>query len=272
MTRTPLIATLAIAAVLAVAAAASATTVTPTVFAGNVSCAEVNPAWSGVKADTPKSGVYSDGTLTATLTITGGTVVDWSTNIPIDAVIVKAGTLSNVYTYNPNATSDTGLVSPTNPNTESPYDVSHVEFCYGPGGEPETPNPPPPGGTTGDPQLNVQGQTVAGTTDPGGQLVLGERITPGTARLLGARTGCASKAFTVRIRGLKIASVRMTLDGKRIKVRNNAVRINPAKLRIGVHRLVATVRFQKASRTKTKTFRVTFQRCARRAIAPKFTG
>lgn len=275
MTRTPLVAALAIAALVALPGVTAATTVTPALVAGNPKCSDLNPAWTSVKADPPNDGVYTDGTLSANLTKNAGQV-DWSSNIPIDAVIIKGGDNANVYNYTPNASSDTGLVTPTNPSNGQPYGLSHVDFCYGPGGEPENPNTPPPGGgtTSGDPgtQLEVQGQNVAGQVSPGGQLVLGERITPGRAALLGARTGCASKAFTVRVRGSRIASVRMTLDGKRITVKNRSARINPSKLRIGVHRLVATVRFQSASRTRTQTFRATFQRCARRAIAPTFTG
>ena len=44
------------------------------------------------------------------------------------------------------------------------------------------------------------------------------------------------------------------------------------RLRIGVHRLVATVTFQRGSGTKAKTFRLAFQRCPRALRAPRFTG
>jgi hypothetical protein len=49
-------------------------------------------------------------------------------------------------------------------------------------------------------------------------------------------------------------------------------RVNPAELRVGVHRLVATVVFNAATRTQSKTLRASFQRCANRLIAPRFTG
>jgi len=69
------------------------------------------------------------------------------------------------------------------------------------------------------------------------------------------------------------------LDGKVMKrVRNtrNAklfqLRINPQKLRIGVHRLVVNVTFRADSKTKPKTIRLSFQRCARKLAAPRFTG
>jgi uncharacterized repeat protein (TIGR01451 family) len=111
-----------------------------------------------------------------------------------------------------------------------------------------------------------------------GQAVLGTRITPGRARLLGP-TGCAARAFHARVSGVKIAKVVFRMDGRRIKTltRKNfrgtyAVRIDPRHLRLGVHRLVATVTFQRGSATKAKTFRLAFQRCPRALRAPRFTG
>jgi uncharacterized repeat protein (TIGR01451 family) len=111
------------------------------------------------------------------------------------------------------------------------------------------------------------------------QAVLGARVTPGSARLLGA-TGCQSRAFNARIRGTKMATVTFVLDGKVVKkVRKVAAdakvvafRVNPTKLRIGVHRLVVTVTFQSGSSTKPKTFRLSFQRCAKKLVTPRFTG
>lgn len=128
---------------------------------------------------------------------------------------------------------------------------------------------------------NPLGQTVAGVEQGGvapGQLVAGARITPGRARLIGP-AGCVSRAFHARIKGTKVAKVVFTLDGKRIKTlrRTNfrktfAVRLDPRKMRIGVHRLVATVTFQKGTGSKAKKFRLSFQRCARQIRAPQFTG
>ena len=126
------------------------------------------------------------------------------------------------------------------------------------------------------------GQVVAAadaaTTVLGTQVVLGERVTPGAARLLGP-SGCASKVFSARIRGSKIATVTFVLDGKVAKrVKNTtgakviAFRVNPKKLRIGVHRLVVNVTFQAGSNTKPKTLRLSFQRCGKKLVAPRFTG
>jgi hypothetical protein len=76
-----------------------------------------------------------------------------------------------------------------------------------------------------------------------------------------------------------MATLTFSLDGKVVKkVKNTknakvvAFRINPKKLRVGVHRLVVTVTFQSGSATKPKTFHLSFQRCAKKLVAPRFTG
>jgi uncharacterized repeat protein (TIGR01451 family) len=110
------------------------------------------------------------------------------------------------------------------------------------------------------------------------QLVLPERVTPGAAKLAGP-TGCVAKAFNARVAGAKIATARFVLDGKVVKRVNNksnaktiSMRVDPKKLKIGVHRLVVTVTFQSGSGTKPKTLRLSFQRCAKKLSQPRFTG
>jgi hypothetical protein len=110
------------------------------------------------------------------------------------------------------------------------------------------------------------------------QIVAGERIVPGSARLL-APTGCVARAFNARVSGQNVAKVVFKLDGKKIKTltKPNAgtrfqVRVNPAKLKIGVHRILATVNFTAATKKKAQTFRISFQRCAKKLAAPRFTG
>jgi hypothetical protein len=43
-------------------------------------------------------------------------------------------------------------------------------------------------------------------------------------------------------------------------------------MKIGVHRLVVSVTFQKGTGTKPKKLRLSFQRCAHKLAAPRFTG
>jgi uncharacterized repeat protein (TIGR01451 family) len=109
------------------------------------------------------------------------------------------------------------------------------------------------------------------------QTILGATGAPGTARLTG-RTGCQAKAFNARVAGTKIAAVTFVLDGKVVKrLTKNAsgvylLRVNPAKMRVGVHRLVANVTFESGSATGPKTLRIAFQRCGRKLAVPRFTG
>jgi hypothetical protein len=140
-------------------------------------------------------------------------------------------------------------------------------------------NPPadnnPPATTT----TAGSGQTTAPSTEsgsaPGDQTVLGERVRAVSARLLAA-SGCAARTFSARVRGVGIASVAFTVDGKRVRtvVKGGVftARVNPAKLTIGVHRIVATVRFDPARQQKARTLRSSFQRCGHRFLAPRFTG
>ena len=120
--------------------------------------------------------------------------------------------------------------------------------------------------------------TAPTTSNPGEQAVLGVRIGPGRARLLGP-AGCTARVFHARVSGVRIAKVVFLLDGKKIKTLTKknfagsyAVRIDPRQLRIGVHRLIAKVTFTRGSATKAKTYRLAFQRCPRALRAPRFTG
>jgi hypothetical protein len=51
-----------------------------------------------------------------------------------------------------------------------------------------------------------------------------------------------------------------------------AIRIDPGRLKVGVHRLIVNVTFQRGSGTKARTLRLAFQRCPRALRAPRFTG
>ena len=81
----------------------------------------------GTKVNDPASTTYTIdqgwGQFTLTWNSTFNTV-DWSSTFGIDAVIMKAGTGANVYSYNPEATSDTGLMTPEGKQ------ISHITFCY----------------------------------------------------------------------------------------------------------------------------------------------
>jgi hypothetical protein len=110
------------------------------------------------------------------------------------------------------------------------------------------------------------------------QLVAGVQIAPGSAKLV-APTGCVAKAFNARVTGQNVAKVVFILDGKKIKTLTKPnsgaryqVRVNPAKMKIGVHRISATVTFKAITKKAAKTYRISFQRCAKKLAAPRFTG
>src|SRR4051812_30629856 len=98
------------------------------------------------------------------------------------------------------------------------------------------------------------------------QIVLGERIVPGSAQLV-APTGCVSRAFNARVKSVNVSKVVITLDGKKIKTlkkpnsgKNFQVRVDPSRLKIGVHRIVAKVTFASGTKKKPQIFRISFQR------------
>jgi len=95
----------------------------------NPSCAALGDNFDEIKFDPPVSGTISQDGMEITIDA-DGYIVDWSSNLGIDAVIVKGGPNANVVWYDPESTGDTGLTAPINPNTQSPYGLSHITFCY----------------------------------------------------------------------------------------------------------------------------------------------
>jgi len=99
---------------------------------GNATCASLGLGEYEVKIDeAPFNRTVALGPLNSvTVSQSDGVYFTWSATLGIDAVIVKGGPNANVYTYDPEATSGTGLHSLINPNTNKPYGLSHISFCY----------------------------------------------------------------------------------------------------------------------------------------------
>jgi len=138
---------------------------------------------------------------------------------------------------------------------------------------PITPPPPPP-----PPARDVAPVSERCTTPPGPAPAGGELCARGAAAIRG-RTGCQGTAFTVAVTGRQIERVIFTLDGKIVRTlsRPNSgsrwiLPVNPRKLRTGVHRVLARTIFRSQSGTRSRTLRVSFSRCSRRASSPAFTG
>jgi hypothetical protein len=125
------------------------------------------------------------------------------------------------------------------------------------------------------------GKTVTDTDDFPTALnaVLPETIVNGTARLRGP-SGCVRKTFKATVRGSRITRVTFFLDGKRYKRITAAngegtkftAKISPKGRGFGVHRVTARVEFAAASQTQTRTLRLSFQRCRKQVVKPRFTG
>jgi hypothetical protein len=147
--------------------------------------------------------------------------------------------------------------------------------------------------TTGQPVGTFVNRAIVTGTTPGGktvtdlddfptelvaQAVLPEQVIPGTARLTGP-SGCVKQAFNATVRGSQIAKVTFFVDGKKRKTitatagqRAFQFKVRPNALGRGVHRVTARVEFATASQTATRTLRLSFQRCARQVVTPRFTG
>ena len=135
---------------------------------------------------------------------------------------------------------------------------------------PPAPPPPPP------PCLEVPSGTPVPPLLPG--QVVCKNVPSGTAKVLGP-SGCVTRNFYVQVSGRQIRRVVFYLNGKKVKTLTKANRgkrfalaVRPNRLRRGTHRVLAVTYFTKASKTKSRTLRVAFSRCARAAAAPRFTG
>src|SRR5919106_1643690 len=184
----------------------AAASVTPEFIAGsdNKTCTELQGAgqtWIELKVDPNADGTYSDGTLTVTISnTTDDKTFDWSSNIGVDAVFVKAGTEgSYLYRYDPPAES-TGDTNLTSPGAGVTNQISHIAFCYDVDPATNTPTNTPtdtptntptdtPTNTPTDTPTNTPVNTATNTptntpTVEKGQLkvckVAGAGVTPGT--------------------------------------------------------------------------------------------
>jgi hypothetical protein len=101
--------------------------VAPTLVPGNPSCPE---GFTSLKIEPVEDGTYSNGDFEVTIDIEDDGTLSFDANQGVDQVIVKGGPNANVYAYDPEVTSDVGLITPTNPNNGQPYGYSHVDFCY----------------------------------------------------------------------------------------------------------------------------------------------
>jgi hypothetical protein len=149
---------LTVAMLAGTAGAVSAASVTPTpINDGNPTCGDFDAGWTEFKLEggTLGNGTFTDGTLEVTISNFQNSNAgapgsfDWSSNIGVDAVFVKAGNdKHNLFVYDPESTGDTDL----GPQGGQGNGISHISFCYDeddapppPPDEPEPPTDEPPG-------------------------------------------------------------------------------------------------------------------------------
>lgn len=102
--------------------------VVPLLEQGNPTCCDLGYCNYAFKIDPPTSGTHTDGTLSVTITVTGN-FVDWTSTIPVNAVIVKGGNCANLFLYPGGSMGDTLLHAPVNPSGGY-AGISHIDFCY----------------------------------------------------------------------------------------------------------------------------------------------
>ena len=107
----------------------------PEFVAGNPSCSSLGLGDFELKVEPVADGTYSDGTLTVNVDVrdtTAGPVFDWTSDLGVDAVIVKGGPNADSYVYDPpqEDTGDTDLHAPVNPSNDKFFGLSHISFCY----------------------------------------------------------------------------------------------------------------------------------------------
>jgi hypothetical protein len=128
---------------------------------GNVRCDQLgNYAFTSGRINY-ENGAF-DGEFPLGLTVTtDGTSVAWASTFGIGAVIVKGGPNANVYVYDPQRTSDSGLASPPTPSG-NPAGLSNITFCW-------------------NPVVPPDGSGVSDSQEPGSVLVFPKFLTGTTA-------------------------------------------------------------------------------------------
>lgn len=146
---------------------------------------------------------------------------------------------------------------------------------------PETPKTPTTTTTTTTtPKSGVAGTTTTVTPTPKSG-VLG--FSSATVPALKGPQGCVRGAFTASIRSAGVSSVTFYLDGHKLKTLTSksshkgliSVRIDPSKLKVGAHHVMAKITMRKSSSTAKAahaTRSLTVIRCHAAVVTPYFTG
>jgi hypothetical protein len=133
--------------------------------------------------------------------------------------------------------------------------------------------------TTGSPPGSPTTPTSPGASPSPQIQVSPEIVRPGSATLHGPN-GCPdTNAVAATVRGKRIVKVTFYVDNKKVKTLTKpnkgggwSLSVNMRQIAYGSHRVEAKVEFAKSSGTKTKTLRLSFNRCNASNVRPQFTG
>ena len=110
--------------------------------------------------------------------------------------------------------------------------------------------------------------------------VKGVEVRRGSARIAAVRACPITSPVTLRVRGRQIRRVTFFVDGRRVASVARAssaglytARVDPRRLRVGIHRVRARVQFRSGA-GPARTLNMSFRTCARptQAVQPHFTG
>ena len=205
----------------ALANPASAAHADGVVYEGNPTCAEANAAWMGFKIEVAdliddKQTSHDDPNSDLVITIANADsqTFDWTSNLGLVAVLVKASNGGLQYNYvAPDNKADTGLHGPSLTGVDLVvryHDISHVNFCFAkpvvvPAETPTPEAPQPEAPQPEAPQPVVVPQAAApevAATVAGETTVLGETLVAGDTL---PRTGAAATHPLALAGGLGLA-------------------------------------------------------------------
>jgi hypothetical protein len=105
-------------------------------------------------------------------------------------------------------------------------------------------------------------------------------VRPGSAKLRGP-SGCpTTSAVAATVTGRRIVKVTFYVDNKKVKTLTHANKsggrwvlpMDVKRFAFGTHRVQARIQFARSSQTKSRTLRLSFNRCRPAVVKPNFTG
>ena len=135
--------------------------------------------------------------------------------------------------------------------------------------------------TPSSPNTPATSSGTAPTTGQSPQIAVSPaRVRPGSARLRGP-SGCpTTSAVAATVTGRRIVKVTFYVDNKKVKTLTHpnasggrwVLPMDVKRFAFGSHRVQARIQFARSSQTRSRTLRLSFNRCHPATVTPKFTG